>query len=244
MITEQDNAKKKLQKIKYNFKDANSAVKEGNLEKAVNKLFDGVTVAQDLAYQVDYLEKLTKYKLAGHLSHSSVSKAVEPLFNIANKIKDQDNKYNSHIDFIIGVAYLAQRNYALAARYLRAAKNAFEHPKDRYDALLLLGDAYGIRGLKKRCRETYIEAMLLMPRNNSAFQSYASGVMRREGCCVGLNYYRRKKIINELRSILAKNKAASISNIDKKLVSYVTKLGREFREYNYLPVPAFGAKTG
>ena len=258
MMTEQDKAKKKLQKIRDNFKDARYAVREGDLERAVNDLFDGLEIAKILADDVYNYEQLTKFNLCGnllnhfilcgHLSQPAVARTVSPLFDIADKIKDkdQDKKYDAITDFLIGVAYFTQRRYELAITYLKKAKCRFDNNRQIHNALMILGEVYERQGInKKGCRETYIEAMLLMPQSNAPFELYASGVMRREYDCIGLNYDKRKKVVGGMRAILKESNTRLISVIDKKLVEYITGFGKEFREYYpHLPVAAFSAKTG
>ena len=252
MMTEQDKAKKKLQKIRDHFKSARSAVKEEDLERAVNDLFDGLEIAKKLADEVYNCEQLvsacdqTSFILASHLSHPAVARTVSPLFDIADKIKDQDKKYDAITDFLIGVAYFTQRRNELAITYLKKAKCRFDNNRQIHNALMILGEVYERQGInKKGCRETYIEAMLLMPQSNAPFELYASGVMRREYDCIGLNYDKRKQVVGGMRVILKKSNTGLIRVIDKKLVEYITGLGKEFREYYpHLPFAAFGAKTG
>ena len=139
-----------------------------------------------------------------------------------------------------------QRRNELAITYLKKAKCRFDNNRQIHNALMILGEVYERQGINKRgCRETYIEAMLLMPQSNAPFELYASGVMRREYDCIGLNYDKRKQVVGGMRVILKKINTGLIRVIDKKLVEYITGLGKEFREYYpHLPFAAFGAKTG
>ncbi|MBI4139734.1 hypothetical protein HY483_02105 [Candidatus Woesearchaeota archaeon] len=236
-MDEQEKARIKFRTIEKDFESSRKAIIKGNLEDAVQKCLKAVTTAKHMADDIYYWELGQDIVCAGNMSHEEISRHVEPIYDIIQHLmyKDRPDKHMPMVDFIEGLAYLAQRNYKRAEGRLRAAANTLVDKSKKYEALAVLWETYERIGNKRKIRETQIEAMMLNPRQDLAFKEYAEGVIRRDPESIGIKNPRQ--VLIGMRKILRENNDENMSvkrrlvRLDRKMIEYITMLGPEYREY-------------
>ena len=244
VIDEQEKARMKFRRIDRRLFVAQEELERGNLEGVVAQCFQAVCAAKHMADDVYHCERSIDITFVEDLSHPEIVRHIEPAHPILAGLKYQDSSdaYTAVANFMIGVVYLSQRRHLLAAQFLRAAADTFTEPASAYDALGILCEAHARLRHIRAWRETRIEAMLLQPRNDFAFKEYASGVLRRDRDCLGLNESTTEPVVQGMRGIVVEYGALPLRAIDMILQGYVGGLGHEFREHR--PIFILPVKVG
>ncbi len=244
VMDEQEKARMKFRRIDRRLSVAQRELARGNLEAVVAQCFQAVCAAKHMADDVYHCERSINITFVGDLSHPEISRHIEPAHPILAGLKDKDSsdEHNAVANFMIGVVYLSQRRYLLAAQFLRAAADTFTEPSEAYDALGILCEAHARTGRKRVWRETRIEAMLLQPGKDFAFKEYASGVLRRDRDCLGLNESTAEPVVEGMSRIIREYRHLPLRAIDQILQGYVTALPSQFR--NHRPIFILSARVG